>query len=91
MKVYAVVASDSNNTMDESVDVFENETDAMIWRLGRIFYDLVYRQQDKNEVDILDSISRRMVNDGLTFISALQDEYEEVVGRHVWIYERGVK
>ena len=87
MTVYAVVASDSNNTMDESVDVFEKETDAKIWRLGSIFYDLIYRQQDKNEVDILDSISRRIVNDGLTFISALQDEYEEVVGRHVWIYD----
>ena len=45
MKVYAVVASDSNNTMDEAVDVFKKETDAEIWRCGSMIYDLMLSGQ----------------------------------------------
>lgn len=91
MKVWAVVASDGNNTMDETVDVFENETDAEIWRYGLMIYGLANRQAEKSMVDVCDSISCRMVNDGLSFRSAMADEYEELMGRHVWIYEKGVK
>ena len=91
MKVYTVVASDSNNTMDESVDVFESETDATIWRYGIMIYDLVNRQMEKGAVDICDSISCRMANNGDSFRAALADEYEEIMGRHVWIYEKEIR
>lgn len=91
MKVYAVVASDSNNTMDETVDVFKNETDAAIWRYGVMIHDLMCRQSEKRAVDICDSISCRMANNGDSFRAALADEYEEIMGRHVWIYEKEIR
>jgi len=92
MKVYAVVASDSNNTMDESVDIFQRESDAEMWRCGRMIYDLMMSGQVYEcEVDVLERISCKVVNDGLCFKSALQDVYEELIGRHVWVYEKEVK
>ena len=91
MKVWAVIGSDGNNTMDESVDVFKSETDAEIWRYGCMIYDLANCQTEKGMVDVCDSISCRMANTGDSFKSALMDEYEELMGRHVWVYEMEVK
>lgn len=90
MTVYAVVASDSNNTMDESVDIFEDEVDAMIWKLGRTVYDLFYCQNEKSDSKLMESIKSRMDN-GNGYLSALEDEYEAVIGRHVWIYDKEVR